>query len=135
MAGTTTGGNTNGGMVTKGLLVVASFLALLGGIASVVRPMAEQIDALATQVEALRASISAHVDGHPARVDQKIDSVVEKIDKLDELATQRILRLEEWQLSHEQKVTEANAAQWERIRSLERIQFGWEPKKGSEAIR
>ena len=73
-----------------------------------------QIPSLTTRIEQLSAEITNHrSDGHPARVEQKIDH-----------NTNSIVRLQNLSDDYNSRFMSLNAAQLERIKSLERDAYG-----------
>jgi len=73
--------DTSNGGGAKAFASVLVILAVIGGMAAIVRPMQQQTDFLAREVAELQTHAS---DGHPARVEAEVNRVVNRLHLNDE---------------------------------------------------
>lgn len=76
--------DTSNGGGAKAFASILVIVAIIGGMAAIVRPMQQQTNFLSDKVTELQVHIS---DGHPKRVDARLDSIKGTIDQHNESAS------------------------------------------------
>lgn len=109
----------NGGNTKNSLTLIVALFAVISGVYSMLQPMGQRIDFISTQLEGVIARETASMK------EEREDHAL-----LKTLAT-RLLQLEKdrdtsklRQNDHDLRVRGINAAQWERIKALERDVYG-----------
>lgn len=115
-----------------GFVVLASLLAIIAGVYAMVEPMGQRIDFVNEQVKA-HSGLHAHEGGvgDLAKIVERFSEVETQFRGLRELTGLQfeLLRADVEHLKirredHELRVGGLNAAQWERIKALERAAYG-----------
>lgn len=147
-------GNGSGAKAFGGMAILAVVGTMTGVVTAVVRPMNQRIAALEKQIHSHigikdhplvqtegirhnREAITAiqgqmHTDDQREQVDaRRMGEIEVELRALREISDVRaeqeitgISELRKWAAAHDLRVVALNAAQWERIRSLERKVFG-----------
>jgi hypothetical protein len=131
--------NNRGNGNKTAITVVVGLLAVIAGVYSMVEPMGQRIDFLERELERSRTQLAAHaaITGHVAMVQrhaeagERFKEVETQFSGLREVVGVRLDRLDKdrdtfakWQNEHDLRVVGLNAAQWERIKALEREVYG-----------
>ncbi len=120
-----------------GLTVIVGLFAVVAGVYSMMEPMGLRVDDIAKDVADIRLSMGLddirerEDKGELAGMQEKFKKIETQFDGLQRLLDQRLSQLEkdsdrnqEWKSDHDLRVRGLNAAQWERIRALERRVYG-----------
>lgn len=117
-----------------GFVVLASLLAIIAGVYAMVEPMGQRIDFLSTQMKT-HAVLQAHEGAAAdlAKIVERFSEVETQFRGLRELTDLQFTLLradtekgKSWRDGHDLRVAPLNAAQWERIKALERAVYGKE---------
>lgn len=129
-------GNGNG---TKAFGAVVAVVAVIAGLYAMIEPMGQRIDFLEGQIVELRIQARQHseIEGHVgvlsslatqqakfAEVETQFAGLREVTEARLAVITSRALRAETLRDTHLVESAGRNAAQWERIKSLEREMYG-----------
>lgn len=124
------------GMKTS-LTVVIGLFAIIAGVYSMMEPMGLRVSSLSDDLKDIRAAMAEddirerEDKGDLAAMQEKFKEVGAQFKGLRELIDVRLFQLEKdrdkgqaWQADHDPRVRGLNAAQWERIKALEREVYG-----------
>ena len=81
-------------------------------------------ESLQREMRLLDDAVEASIKGLDVALQREMADGDEKIKIISDTLKSRVLNLEQWQTEHDQRVVGINAAQWERLKALERQVFG-----------
>jgi len=118
--------SSSGGEGAKAFGGIALLIAGLAGMAAIMRPMNQQLDMMKENITAINGrmehdDLRERLDAGQLSHLMAMTKAAAEAEKEEKIA---IRDLQLWSADHDMRVRALNAAQWERIKSLERQLYG-----------